>query len=262
MKTTGFVHLLQSFVSEDKLMTSKDWCDFCKVVVLDPDGWDRTNYKHSFEVEKINLTDFAVRLSDSTVSWSKFSSMLDIVEFGTNFKDVCKDKFCFFWHWGGDGEHVLDIDDGVKDHPLYISDEVHTWHTRTYPGEQVLYLIIAWVTKPKLIIACDKDYETELYDSKELTDGDHDSYFYTPANTDTSYRQGRLLEPTRQVVDVVKVFSTHTGIATEKHFGQDNYTVTFTNEEVKEGNHDSDYRLISSRVMADGKTWQTLYYHE
>jgi len=47
--------------------TSKEWSKELKVVVLDPDGWDRKNYNYSFNCEKITLEEFNKRVESSTV---------------------------------------------------------------------------------------------------------------------------------------------------------------------------------------------------
>lgn len=39
-----------------------------KLVILDPDGWDRKNYEFSFNQKKITKEEFKLRLSKSTVS--------------------------------------------------------------------------------------------------------------------------------------------------------------------------------------------------
>jgi len=38
------------------------------LIIMDPDGWDRTNYVYSFEVEEITKEEFDKRLSYSTIS--------------------------------------------------------------------------------------------------------------------------------------------------------------------------------------------------
>lgn len=51
------------------LKTSENWYkeeEFSNIVLLDPDGWDRTNYEYSFNVEKINKKTFEKRLALST----------------------------------------------------------------------------------------------------------------------------------------------------------------------------------------------------
>lgn len=35
-------------------------------VILDPDGWDRKNYKYSFDEELVTLEEFNIRLNRST----------------------------------------------------------------------------------------------------------------------------------------------------------------------------------------------------
>lgn len=56
---------------EDK-KTSQEWMDLLnkdrKFTLLDPDGWDRSNFKYSFYEEKITVEEFFARLSVSTCS--------------------------------------------------------------------------------------------------------------------------------------------------------------------------------------------------
>jgi hypothetical protein len=47
--------------------TSKEWQSLIKeIIVLDPDGWDRTNYEYSWEQEEITIQEFFKRVADST----------------------------------------------------------------------------------------------------------------------------------------------------------------------------------------------------
>jgi hypothetical protein len=52
--------------------TSQQWYDELRktsnITIMDPDGWDRTNYKYSFTEELITKEKFDERLSRSTVS--------------------------------------------------------------------------------------------------------------------------------------------------------------------------------------------------
>lgn len=50
-----------------EIKTSKEWAKECKYIILDPDGWDRTNYNYSFNKEKIDLIEFQQRLAVSTI---------------------------------------------------------------------------------------------------------------------------------------------------------------------------------------------------
>lgn len=50
-----------------ELKTSLEWQKICKITVLDPDGWDRTNFPYSWEKEKITRQEFEKRLCSSTV---------------------------------------------------------------------------------------------------------------------------------------------------------------------------------------------------
>lgn len=48
------------------LLTSKEWCRRTNTTVLDPDGWDRTNYEYSFNEELISYFTFNLRKCSST----------------------------------------------------------------------------------------------------------------------------------------------------------------------------------------------------
>jgi hypothetical protein len=54
------------------LKISKEWEKLIpkevQLEILDPDGWDRTNYDYSFNKEKITFEEFLKRLWISTVS--------------------------------------------------------------------------------------------------------------------------------------------------------------------------------------------------
>ena len=51
--------------------TSKEWQElFKEVVVLDPDGWDRKNYKYSWEEELISLSEYYNRIIQSTCKFN------------------------------------------------------------------------------------------------------------------------------------------------------------------------------------------------
>jgi hypothetical protein len=51
--------------------TSEEWYNEIpenfRLVIYDPDGWDRTNYQYSFHEELITKEEFLYRLSKSTV---------------------------------------------------------------------------------------------------------------------------------------------------------------------------------------------------
>ena len=48
------------------LKTSEEWAKEKKVVVLDPDGWDRMNYDYSWFEEEIDEAEFDRRVMEST----------------------------------------------------------------------------------------------------------------------------------------------------------------------------------------------------
>ena len=48
--------------------TSKEWLkNLSNIEVLDPDGWDRSNFDYSFNKEKITEEEFNKRLMTSTI---------------------------------------------------------------------------------------------------------------------------------------------------------------------------------------------------
>jgi len=53
---------------------SQEWLEIMQeshdVLIIDPDGWDRKNYNHSFYEEKISEEEFNIRLSKSTIEWN------------------------------------------------------------------------------------------------------------------------------------------------------------------------------------------------
>ncbi len=56
---------------EEILKSSYDWFkqpEFSRIVMMDPDGWDRTNYQASME-ELITRKEFVDRLSLSTITF-------------------------------------------------------------------------------------------------------------------------------------------------------------------------------------------------
>lgn len=57
-------------MSDPILKTSKEWVmGHFPLTVLDPDGWDRSNFKYSFEDELITEEEFLKRLGRSTCAW-------------------------------------------------------------------------------------------------------------------------------------------------------------------------------------------------
>lgn len=51
-----------------KLKTSEEWQkEFPKIQIMNPDGWDRKNYKFSWHKEKITKKEFEKRMSLSTI---------------------------------------------------------------------------------------------------------------------------------------------------------------------------------------------------
>lgn len=58
-----------SSIDMRKKLTSEEWCKLKKVIVYDPDGWDRSpeGWKKSWN-EKITEEEFEKRLDKSTIS--------------------------------------------------------------------------------------------------------------------------------------------------------------------------------------------------
>jgi hypothetical protein len=54
---------------ENTLKTSDEWLKDTDYKILDPDGWDRTNYQYSFYEELITETEFYTRLYRSTIQF-------------------------------------------------------------------------------------------------------------------------------------------------------------------------------------------------
>lgn len=56
---------------EEGLKTSQEWYNEIpkeyELIILDPDGWDRTNYEYSFNEELISKEEFMNRVSYSTI---------------------------------------------------------------------------------------------------------------------------------------------------------------------------------------------------
>ena len=57
------------------LKTSKQWYDELpedkKIIILDPDGWDRSNYEYSFNEELITYDEFQKRVLFSTCMFNE-----------------------------------------------------------------------------------------------------------------------------------------------------------------------------------------------
>ena len=55
---------------EEILRTSSEWLSRLHpgTIILDPDGWDRSNYEYSFYKERITSKEFNERLIRSTIA--------------------------------------------------------------------------------------------------------------------------------------------------------------------------------------------------
>ena len=51
----------------DIIKTSEDWQKDSQFIVIDPDGWDRSNFKYSWFIERITKEEFDRRLIYSTI---------------------------------------------------------------------------------------------------------------------------------------------------------------------------------------------------
>jgi len=60
-------------VNEDQVRTSDDWLKllYPTTLILDPDGWDRSDYQYSFYQEKISRQEFENRLNVSTIQFGR-----------------------------------------------------------------------------------------------------------------------------------------------------------------------------------------------
>jgi hypothetical protein len=59
-----------------ELLTSGQWCESLGLLdddILDPDGWDRANFRHSFYEELISYDEFRKRVMLSTVNMPHIS---------------------------------------------------------------------------------------------------------------------------------------------------------------------------------------------
>lgn len=63
--------LLENYLKFNGCKTSHQWYQLIpseyKLVIMDPDGWDRTNYQYSFYEELITEVEFKFRLMKSTI---------------------------------------------------------------------------------------------------------------------------------------------------------------------------------------------------
>ena len=68
-------------MSQEIKKTSKEWYEEIpkehKLVIMDPDGWDRKNYDYSFNEELITKNEFDIRLCSSTVTCNRSFFGLD-----------------------------------------------------------------------------------------------------------------------------------------------------------------------------------------
>lgn len=56
-------------MTDKNLKTSEEWSKNIEIIVIDPDGWDRSNFQYSWFEEKITKTEFRNRLNNSTIEW-------------------------------------------------------------------------------------------------------------------------------------------------------------------------------------------------
>jgi hypothetical protein len=58
-------------IASEDLKTSQEWEQLVpsefKLIIMDPDGWDRKNFQYSFYEEKITKVEFINRLASSTI---------------------------------------------------------------------------------------------------------------------------------------------------------------------------------------------------
>lgn len=68
---SGIRNIVAEIEKELEKKTSEEWQQLCNIIVYDPDGWDRQNYKFSWYEEKITRIEFKRRLVYSTCQWTK-----------------------------------------------------------------------------------------------------------------------------------------------------------------------------------------------
>lgn len=58
-------------IASEDIKTSQEWEQLVpsefKLIIMDPDGWDRKNFQYSFYEERITKVEFINRLSSSTI---------------------------------------------------------------------------------------------------------------------------------------------------------------------------------------------------
>ena len=54
-------------MNDSEIKTSSEWIKEVGYEVLDPDGWDRSNFQYSWYEEEITYEEFQKRLINSTV---------------------------------------------------------------------------------------------------------------------------------------------------------------------------------------------------
>lgn len=59
-------------MSKEIKKTSAEWEKESDYKVIDPDGWDRTNYDYSFNQELVTKVEFERRLFNSTITGPAF----------------------------------------------------------------------------------------------------------------------------------------------------------------------------------------------
>ena len=67
-----FAELLEVYKKKynfEEIKTSVSWQEICRVLIGDPDGWDRTNFNYSWYKEKITRKEFERRMCFSTCFW-------------------------------------------------------------------------------------------------------------------------------------------------------------------------------------------------
>ena len=60
-------------ITKDILKTSAEWHNDgpTGIIIIDPDGWDRTNYDYSFNQELVTFQEYVARLYRSTIMVKK-----------------------------------------------------------------------------------------------------------------------------------------------------------------------------------------------
>lgn len=177
--------------------TSKDWYaqipkEF-KFIIMNPDGWDRTNYDFSFNEELITKQEFADRVFQSTCGRS---SIMPMGWFESWINDVSKKWFISDTHFGDDRFDLFY-------RPFFSVEEqdnhlIQKWNSVVAPDDDV-YLIgdaatsdeglqnIKKLNGKKHLIMGNYDVPRDIKILEEVFDTIQESMYMTLSNGETVY---------------------------------------------------------------------------